>query len=601
MSQQAVVDELVVTLELSAEPYKRESKKIDGMVDQTEKKQQQVDTKRKRRETDSIKRTKAQTSAFKELASSVKVFAGAVGAIVSVGVAAFTAGSAFVAYENNLTRATVATGLSRREMQAAGTMFKRLGADADAGAASFAELAKEAQAFKVGGPAAAPHLQALSMVGVNVSGTTPTQIMAQTQQIYRAAPPEQQKAMESFLALHGMSSDFLVAMKSSRDITEEWATSLAQATDTTSKTLDAFNDATATASSGLKAFGSAIATLITPAVKEVGGYLNTAAVELSNFADEMNAAGGGVDGFSEALHKRSPELGQFFDMLAQGLRTLGEAVDLSAYGLQLLGGIVKNVAEKLYGMLNPTAKENLSSIGSGIARGLGIVKDAVVWAWKDAVPEARRNGPDIVGGMLGDHGGGAALTPPRRAAAGAGRGKPTPEELRNFYIAHGVPINEAIGLTANGMGESSLDPTKVNPTSGAAGLFQWLSKDRVAAVQAWSGKPITQMSWQEQALAVLNVPSERARLNKAVAGASTVADYTKSISDTFEAHGNMASLRDRLKYAQQLEGSSGGANAGGGPIYNVQNLNVAGVQNPRQLSDAIQRQSGTAPYNSAVR
>lgn len=599
-ANQHVVDELVVLLRMDAAPYEKESKKVGARVDQTEKKLNEADRKQKKRDNDQLKRTKAQTSAFKELASSVKVFAGAVGAIVSVGVAAFTAGAAFVAYENGLTRATVATGLSRREMQAAGTMFKRLGADADAGAASFAELAKEAKAFKVGGPAAAPHLQALSMLGVNLSGTTPVQQLAQAQQIYRAAPQGQRDTMESFLSLHGISNDLIVAIKSNRDITEEWSTSLAQATDTTSKTLGAFNDATATAESALKSFGSAIATLITPAVQALGGYLSTAAGELSDFADEMNAAGGGVDGFSEALHKRSPELGQFFDMLAQGLRVLGEAVDLSAYGLQLLGGIVKNVGERLWGLLTPTARTNLSGIGSEIARGMGIVKDAIKWAWNDAVPEARRNGPDIVGGMLGDHGGAAALASPRRRAAGGAR--PTAEELRNFFVAQGVPLNEAIGLTANAFGESSLDPTNVNKQSGAQGLFQWLSKDRVAAVQAWSGKPITQMSWQEQALAVLNVPSERARLNKAVAGASTVADYTRGISDVFEAHGNMASLRERLKYASQLEGSPGGANAGAlGPTYQIQNVNVNGVQNPQQLSDAIQRQSGVAPYNSAVR
>ncbi|SEC87218.1 hypothetical protein SAMN02787142_2103 [Burkholderia sp. WP9] len=614
MSNQQVVSELIVQLTLDSTPYKRESKKIDGMVDGTEKKLVAADTKRKRRDTDQLKRTKSQTLAFKELASSVKAFTAAVGAIVGVGVAAFTAGNAFVAYENGLTRATVATGLSRREMQAASIMFKRLGADADAGAASYAELAKEAKAFQVGGPAAAPHLQALSMIGVNLAGTT-TQQLAQAQQIYRAAPPGQKATMESFLALHGIATDLIVAIKSNRDITEEWSTSLSQATDTTSKTLDAFNDATASAESSLKSFGSTLASLIAPAVQQMADYLNSGAVELSKFADDVNAAGGGLDGFQKALSERSPELAHNLALLGTALRTLGEAVDLSAYGLQLLGGLLKTAGQWLFPKLGGTGQENVKKIGGAF----GTISDAVKWAWSTAVPEARRNGPDIVGGTLGDHGGAARLTAPRQYAtdpsldpgetvisasarkAGAGV-KPTAAELTQFFVARGVPLNEAIGLTANAFGESSLDPARVNQQSGARGLFQWLSKDRVAAVERWSGKPITSMSWQEQSNAVLNVPSERARLNKAVAGASTVSDYTRGISDVFEAHGNMSSLRDRLKYASQLEASSGGANGTQtGATYNVQNLNVSGVQDPQQLSDAIQRQSGTAPYNSAVR
>ncbi|NEL74557.1 MAG: hypothetical protein G3W60_21820, partial [Xanthomonas perforans] len=94
---------------------------------------------------------------------------------------------------------------------------RRLGADAQAGADAIAGLAKERQQFELTGQA--PTMQALARLGVNTNKNIPIQdVLAQAQQIYRAAPAGQQQQIENSLSAQGVSSDLILMIKSERDV-----------------------------------------------------------------------------------------------------------------------------------------------------------------------------------------------------------------------------------------------------------------------------------------------------------------------------------------------------------------------------------------------
>lgn len=62
---------------------------------------------------------------------------------------------------------------------------------------------------------------------------------------------------------------------------------------------------------------------------------------------------------------------------------------------------------------------------------------------------------------------------------------------------------QAAAVTANVHEESGFDPAAVNPTSGAEGIAQWLSADRVAATERRLGQPITQAPFEDQVGAMI--------------------------------------------------------------------------------------------------
>ncbi|MFM0614483.1 phage tail tip lysozyme [Paraburkholderia nemoris] len=599
-ANQNVIDEICVKLTLDADQYKKADKQVTTLVDGTEKKMQAVDTKRKRRDTDQIKRNKALTQGVKELALGMRGLAVTIGSMLGVGSAAGLVATvaAFAKYETGLNRATVATGLSNRELQSYGATMRRLGADADAGAQAIAALAKEQQTFRYTG--SAPTMQAFARIGVRVGpNTAPVDALAQAQQIYRQAAPAQKNQIESGLAAQGVSSDLIVAIKSETDVREAYTRSLAESVDANSKTMNALNDAMSSLTNSALAIANALANGLRPYIEQLGDWAHTAATEVSAFGDDVAAAGGGVEGFSKALGERSPEIAHTLDMLGTALRTLGEAVDLSAYGLQLLGGLLKQAGQWLFSKLG-TGQENVKKIGGAFST----IVDAVKWAWSTAVPEARRNGPDIVGGMVGDHGGAARLTAPRRGGAGGGAGaRPTMNDLVQYLVSRGMPPNEAIGIAANAQGESSLDPTNVNKKSGAAGLMQWLSQDRVAAFVGRYGTTPDKAPWQTQMDFIMDDPGERKRLVNAVFGASTAQQYGEAISKRFEAHGNIAEDMRRGQFAQQFASSypGGSSQAGIGQQINLNGPVTVQANTPQEFVGSISRVSGVQNFNSAVR
>lgn len=596
-----VIDELVVLLRLDADQYKKADKQVSTLVDQTEKKMQSVDTKRKRRDADQIKRNKALTQGVKELAFGMRGLAVTIGSLLGVGSAAGLVATiaAFGKYETGLNRATVATGLSNRELQSYGATMRRLGADADAGAQAIAELAKEQKTFNQTG--SAPTMQALARMGVRIGPqTAPVDAVAQAQQIYRRAAPAQKGQIESGLAAQGVSADLIVAIKSETDVHEAYTRSLAESVDANSKTMNALNDAMSSLTNSALTVANAIANGLRPYIEQLGDWAHAAATEVSAFGDDVAAAGGGLDGFTKALAERSPEIAHTLDMLGAALRTLGEAVDLSAYGLQLLGGLLKQAGQWLFSKLGGTGQENVKKIGGAF----GTIVDAVTWAWTTAVPEARRYGPDPVGGMLGDHGGAARLTPPRRAGGDhVAGGKPSMQELVQYLVEQGLTPAAAVGLAANAQAESGLDPTIVN-SAGARGLFQYLSKDRLDAFQRMFGTTPDKATWQQQAYFATHDEGERRRLNAALAGTTDAGSAAYGIAQKFEVASSIpavldAESRKRAGVAQQYASTHGGGNAG-------QQININGpvsvqANNPQEFVGSISRVSGIQNFNSAVR
>ena len=63
---------------------------------------------------------------------------------------------------------------------------------------------------------------------------------------------------------------------------------------------------------------------------------------------------------------------------------------------------------------------------------------------------------------------------------GGGKNNGVKIDIINFFISKGLSPNQALGICANVFGESSYIPTRVNPTSGAYGLFQWYDTRKTA-------------------------------------------------------------------------------------------------------------------------
>ena len=163
MANANIVDELLVLLRLDTSQYKKADKEVEKQVTTTEKKLKKVDDARN-------KRMKESSAAVKQFAGQLRSFALTVGSVLGIGGGAAGLVQAVVAltnFETGLRRASVSTGLSNREMQAWGSAARRLGADAEAGRAAIADLAREQKQFHLTG--SAPTMQAFARMGINVS------------------------------------------------------------------------------------------------------------------------------------------------------------------------------------------------------------------------------------------------------------------------------------------------------------------------------------------------------------------------------------------------------------------------------------------------
>lgn len=597
-SSQNVVDELVVTLTLDSEQYKQDQKQVVEIINKTEVTLNQADEKQKKREEKQKAQRKDSLKGVKDLAAGMRGLALTVASLLGVGSAAGIVGSivAFTGMETGLRRASVATGMSNRQLQAWGATARRLGADAAAGQSAVADLAREQQQYALTGQA--PTMTALQRIGVQAGpNTSIVDMLEQAQKLYRAAPEPQKQNMEATLSASGVSADLVVAIKSEKDVREEYTRSLAESATENRKALDAVSDALAAFGNSAMNMANSLATVAQPYIEQFAKFVSASAQTVSAFTDKVIQAGGGVAGFMNVLTQDAPEFAAALRGLGTGLDTLGEVVDVVVYGFQSLGrGLAQlfNWLDKgISGLLGVKGGNLLSGIASDIGHG-------VKQAWTNIVSEARRDGAAPIGGVMGDTGG-VRLTPDRRQRAAAPAAN-AGGVMGYLITQYGLTVPQAAAVAANVQGESRGNPAAFNPAGGgqgARGLFQWRGA-RVNAFRAMYGVAPNEATQQQQLDFIMNDPYEKRLLMKSLGAGGDAANMGASFSRVFEGHGNVREDARRARDAQKMATAySGGDATGAGTTVNIQSMTVQ-ANDPQQLTSQLKRQSGVQNYTAAV-
>lgn len=608
-----VVDELVVRLTLDAESYQKAQEKVNQQADGTEQQEKNKEGKRKTRERDQSSRMKGLTSTAKSLGSALAAVAGFV---VAVGAAVVGSLANLNQFEVGLRRQGVATGLSNRELQAWGSTARRLGADADAGAAAIADLAREQKNFNKTGDA--PTLQALARIGVNASPTTPIQdVLASAQQVYRNAPTAQKGEIESVLSSSGVNSDLIVMIKSETDVREAFTKSLQQATAENTKALDAFNDAVAAAKDNALSIANSLATVLQPGIEASAKWFSTLATDASRFSERIVAAGGGVDGFMKVLNEESPTaskalrgLADVVDVVAFGLKKLKEVVD----GLVNPGGFGDRFNKRVETEVSKTDHNPFWGILAGAQTFGKRIAGTAKGVWDDTVDNAHDEGIDTLHQALP-----TPATPGPTATPGGGSG--TQQAVMGQLVSkYGLSVADAAALTANLDAESGLRPNAYNPAGGgqgARGLAQFRG-GRIDAFRKRYGMNPDAATIDQQLEFIMTDPYERGLLDRALAGAPNVNAAGAGVSRTFEAHGDpqedarrgvvagqlAAAYSSRMTYLNGQPGAAGSPGVAGAAAGN--GVTISGpvsvyANNPQELANGLQRISGVQNQNSAVR
>lgn len=614
-----VVDELVVLLRLNSEPYRKADREVDKHVANTERKLKKVDTDRDKRMKESARTVKQFTASMRALAltvGSVLGVGGGVGGLVQAVVA-------LTNFELGLRRTGVSTGQSNRTLQAWGSAARRLGADAEAGRAAIADLAKEQRQFHLTGNA--PTMQAFARMGINVSPDADiTDILASAQKVYRGSSKAQQGQIEAGLSASGVSGDLILMIRSEKNVREEFARSYAESATENRKALDSVTNALEAAKNSALNIANALATALQPQIEQFGQWLSKGASQLSAFVDKVIAAGGGAQGFTKVLDTEAPILAALLRALGSAANFLGEGLDVVIFGFKKLAA----AAEALYTWIDEKVGAVIGGPGKVKGAVAGVKGAAVEFAegvakgWRMVVGEARTGSPG--GGVLltpdaqariagGATAGGSAAAAPAGSAPVAQRAgeRPTRDAVIRHLIGMGLTVDQAAAMAANIQGESNFNPTAINPSSGAAGLMQYLSKDRVADFQQRYGTTPDKAPWQTQLNFLKESPAEWSRLQRSMSGGKSAAEYGAGISRVFEAHGIVAEDARRARLAEQYAreyGTGGGASTTGasnntptiGQQINVQSV-VVQANNAQEFASSVSRVGGSTSYNSAVR
>lgn len=600
-----VVDELIVTLSLDAEPYEQAEKRVERNTDRTFRKQQD-----RARVTERV--NKDQQRRLRDVAGGVKAFAtqvtAAVGIVTGLGVAVGGVLGGFLNFQTALRRQTVGTGLSNKEMQAWSATARRLGADANAGAEALANLAKEQRQGGLTGNA--PTLQALARMGVNIDTSRSLQdILGEAQSRYRAAPAGQRQQFEDSLAAQGVSSDLILMIKSETDVREAFSRSLAQATEENRKALDQLADAfESIKATGVSVAGSLLEAL-KPAIEEGAVRLAEWAVQLGEFTKDLQAAGGGLQGFQETLDKNAPELGAI-------LRTLTDVLSVVVNRFRDTGTALRNLWSWITYYLNkvraPWGSQGVADdIGQRVSNatgGRGILGAAADW-WRQTVADNRAR--DIAEGRArlprNIEDGFANLNPhglPRNiendGPASGGMTGNAQDLMSKLITQYGLTAQQAAAVVANWSRESGLRSNALNPAgggTGARGLAQWRG-DRTKAFQARYGVLPDQASIDQQVEFAMTDPYERALMQRAFANGGDAQSLGRSYSQLYEAHGNVREDIRRGADAQRLAATYGGTTAG--TNVNIQNMTVQ-TPDASALVGGLQRLGGSQSYNTVIR
>lgn len=594
-----VVDELIVTLSLDAENYRKAEATVERTTDRTFRKQQE-----RARVTDRTNRD--QQKRLKDVAAGVRAFAvqaaAAVGVVTGLGVAVGGVLGGFLGFQTALRRQTVGTGLSNKEMQAWSATARRLGADANAGAEALANLAKEQRQGVLTGNA--PTLQALGKMGVNIDPSRSLQdILGDAQARYRAAPAGQRQQFEDVLSAQGVSSDLILMIKSERDVREAFTQSLSQATEENRKALDQLADAFESIKATSITVAGTLLEALQPAIEAGAAKLSEWAVKLAEFTKDLQDAGGGVQGFQEALDKNAPELGAT-------LRTLGDITSVVVNRFRDTGQALKDLGSWVMYFLNKSrAPWGSAPLGNDLAARVGGAASSVRDWWRQTVADSRAR--DVAEGRARlprniENDGAPNLNPhnlPRNIENDAtGQTVDAQSLMQKLITQHGLTVQEAAAVVANWQRESGLRTNAFNGEgggTGARGLAQWRG-DRSAAFKARYGVMPDQGTVDQQVEFALNDPYERQLLMRSLRAGGTAAEKGRMFSQLYEAHGNVREDIRRGQEAQRLESAYRGVGAAAGGTVNVQTINVQ-TNNPAEFVGGLQRLDGSQPYNTVIR
>lgn len=607
-----VVDELVVTLTLDADNYQQAEVTIERRTASTFRKQQE-----RARMTDRMNRD--QQKRLKDVASGVRAFAGqvtaAVGIVTGLGAAVGGALTGLLGFETGLRRQAVGTALSNKQMQAWGATARRLGADASAGAEAIAALAKERQQFELTGNA--PTMQALARMGVNVDRGRPLEdVLAQAQQIYRSAPEGQRQQYENTLAAQGVSSDLILMIKSERDVREAFTQSLSQATEENRKALDALADAFESIKATSVGVAATLLEALQPAIEIGAQKLSQFASDLVKFTQDVKDAGGGVNGFQKALDDTVPWLGRLLEGFRLEGKLLADTTAVITNRFKETGVAIGILVDKVLGWLN------MSRAPWGSKPLVDDLRDR--WNAATGTNEHQTTGQraalalsDWWGNLVGRSRPASADNPnpqglprniendevlPRNIENDLGSGRASPQDLMSKLITqYGLNAQEAAAVVANWQAESGLKSDAFNPAgggTGARGLAQWRG-DRTKAFQSRYGVTPDKATIDQQVEFALTDPYERNLLMKSLRAGNTAAEMGRSVSQYYEAHGNVREDIRRGTEAQRLATSYSGPSATGGGV-NIQNMTVT-TSDPGAFVGGLQRLDGSQSYNTVIR
>ncbi|WP_454907583.1 phage tail tip lysozyme [Variovorax gossypii] len=397
------------------------------------------------------------------------------------------------------------------------------------------------------------------------------------------------------------------------------------------KALDSVTNALEAAKNSALNVANAIATALQPEIERFGQWLSSGAQQLSAFVDKVIAAGGGVTGFMSVMNTESPALATLLRGLGAAAGFLKDGLDVVTYGFHKLAAaaavLYAWVEDKVGKLIPAGVKGAVVDFGEGVAKGwrmlVGEAHDPAGRSFGGVLltPEAKAriaageagnggsSGAGTSGGTVGSSAGASAAAP-TGAAAGRPAARPTRDDVIRHLIGMGLTVDQAAAMAANIQGESNFDPTAINKSSGAAGLMQYLSKDRVADFQRRYGTTPDKAPWQTQLNFLRESPAEWSRLQRSMSGGKSAADYGAGISRVFEAHGIVAEDARRAQlaaqYAREFKSGGGTAGAAGGASptigqqINVQNVTVQ-ANNAQEFATSVSRVGGATNYNSATR
>lgn len=176
------------------------------------------------------------------------------------------------------------------------------------------------------------------------------------------------------------------------------------------------------------------------------------------------------------------------------------------------------------------------------------------------------------------------------------------QDAYNYFINHGWGSNAAAGISAGLYAESGLNPTNVNPSSGAYGIGQWLGSRQQNLFGTYGANP----SFSQQ-LDFVNQELSSGNGGSTIANSSSPSDALNSFINLFErpGPGTSGDLTRGNNALTQLgaptDPLTGGSNALAGSqdwLSAIINDTLQGVAGVPDLPDTIAKKAGDAVSNA---